>query len=281
VEWLAAMFEILLLAGIFYYTLRFLQGTRGAQVLTGLVVALLFLFGVTYLFHLDVLNWLLSKLFVYLAIGFLIIFQPEIRHALAELGRPAVFSMPEVKRNVVDQIVQATSFLAERRIGGLIAIERDIKTKSIQESGVKMDCSVTWGILASIFFPHTPLHDGGVIISEDRIVAAGCLFPLSDKSGLSRTLGTRHRAAIGLSDETDAVVVVVSEETGTISISYRGGLSQAVEIERLRRFLYRVLLKDNRKKRTVGRIVDRFGRTSEGVEESGNQTGEGEANAVR
>lgn len=273
--WSAALFEILILACILYYIFRFLQGTRGAQVLTGLVVAIVFLFGLTYFFHLDVLHWLLSGVFVYLAIGFLIIFQPEIRHALAELGRSPRFSAPAVKRNVVDQIVQAVSFLAERRIGGLIAIERETGTRSVQETGIRLDCNVEWGLLSSIFFPHAPLHDGGVVIAGGRIVAAGCLFPLSEKSEVGKTLGTRHRAAIGLTEETDAVVVVVSEESGTVSVAFRGRLSQDIEIDRLRRFLSKILLKDQKQgKGAMEKIRERFDMTPEGVSRSDGLTRE-------
>ena len=256
---LTAVFEILILAAIFYFAFRFLHGTRGAQVLTGLVVAVVVLFGLTYFFHLDALNWLLGRVFVYFAIAFLIIFQPEIRQVLAEIGRPSMFAAPAMKRNVVDQIVQASAFLAERRIGALIAVEREIGTRSVQETGTLLDSGVAWGLLTSVFFPHTPLHDGGVIIRGDRIVAAGCVFPLSDKSGLSKALGTRHRAAVGLTEETDAVVVVISEESGTVSVAIRGRLSQDVEIERLRRFLARVLIKDEQQvKSPVARILERF-----------------------
>jgi len=134
--------------------------------------------------------------------------------------------------------------LAERRIGALIAIERTESTKAIQDTGVKLDARVNADLLATIFFPHTPLHDGGVMISENRIVAAGCLFPLCQRPELSRGLGTRHRAAMGLTEETDAIAIVVSEETGTVSISTRGRLSRDFDEDRLRKFLSGVLAKD-------------------------------------
>lgn len=245
--WVTAGFEVALLTLAYYYIFTFLRGTPSAQVLTGLVLVLLFLFSVTKIFHLDVLNWVLRQISVYIAIAVLILFQPEIRRALAELGKPHRFASPDVRRVVVEQIVQAVSFLAERRIGALIAIEREIGTRSIEETGVKLDSRVDSGMLASIFFPHTPLHDGGVIIRNDRIVAAGCLFPLSQSSGLGKTLGTRHRAALGLTEETDAVAVIVSEETGTISVSFRGRLSQDLDVERLRRFLSKILLRSGSK----------------------------------
>jgi diadenylate cyclase len=261
--------EILLLACLFYYVFLFFRGTRSAQVLTGLVFLLLLLFGLTRALNFDALNWLLSKLSVYLAVGLLIIFQPEIRRALAELGKQHVFTVSDTKRNVVDQIVQAATSLAERRIGALVAIEREIGTRAVQETGVKLDSKVVAGLLASIFYPHAPLHDGGVIVQGDRIVAAGCLFPLSERGSISKSLGTRHRAAVGLTEETDAVVVVVSEETGTISVSYRGRLSQDLDADRLRRFLYKILTRSKQAKKSPwDRAKEHLDLTPEGIARS-------------
>jgi diadenylate cyclase len=240
--WLIGLIEILILAAAYYSVYHFFRGTRSVQVLTGLILVLLFLFLGTHVLHLDVLNWILSRLSVYLAIAVLIIFHPEIRGALAELGRAHVFSATNTQQATIDQLVMAVSLLAQRRIGALIAIEREIGTRAVQETGVKLDSKVVADLIASIFFPPGPLHDGGVIISGDKIVAASCLFPLSQRAGLDKSLGTRHRAALGLAEETDAVIIVVSEETGTLSIGYRGRLSRDVEPERLRRFLRRVFM---------------------------------------
>ncbi len=236
--------EILVLACGFYFLLLFFRETRSIKVFLGLLVVLLILIVVTRVFHIYALNWLLRQLSVYLAMALLIIFQPEIRRALAEIGRQPFLAVPVESRGYVDSIVEAVLLLAERRIGALIAIERTDSTKAIQDTGVKLDARVNADLLATIFFPHTPLHDGGVIISETRIVAAGCLFPLCQRPELSRGLGTRHRAAMGLTEETDAIAIVVSEETGTISISTRGRLSRDFDEERLRKFLSGVLAKD-------------------------------------
>lgn len=263
--WVIAVLEIAFLACVFYFTFRFFRGTRSAQMLIGLATILLFLFALTSIFDFDALNWLLQKLSVYLAIGFVIVFQPEIRGALAELGKRHVFTSPDTKRAVVDQVVQAVAFLAERRIGALIAFEREIGTRAIQDTGVAVDSRVEAGLLASIFFPHAPLHDGGAIISGERIVAASCLFPLSQRPELSKTLGTRHRAALGLTEETDAVVLVVSEETGTVSLAYRARLSQDVELERLRRFLSRVLTMGEKPKSAWQRARELLGPTPDGT----------------
>jgi diadenylate cyclase len=249
----SGLLEILILAVVFYYILLFFHGTRGAQVLSGLVVLFLALMVVTYFFRLDTLNWLLQRFTVYLAIGLLIIFQPEIRRALAELGKQHMFAPTALERSVVDTIVKAVTMLAEQKIGALIAVERAGGTRPIQESGVAMDSLVTPELLASIFYPHTPLHDGGVIIRSDRIAAAGCMFPLSQREGLSKSLGTRHRAALGLSEEADAIVVIVSEETGTVSVAFRGRLRRGVDEERLARILNAVLVRRSGAKNSASR----------------------------
>ena len=236
--------EILVLACGFYFLFTFFRESRSVQVSVGLVILLIVLIGITRLLHIDALNWLLRRFSMYLAVALLVIFQPEIRRALAELGSQPLFTPPAESRGIVDSIVEAVMMLAERRIGALIAIERTMSTKAIQDTGVKIDARVNTELLASVFFPHTPLHDGGVIIIGNRIVAAGCLFPLCQRPELSRGLGTRHRAAMGLTEETDAIAIVVSEETGTISVSSRGRLSRDFDEERLRRFLGAVLARD-------------------------------------
>lgn len=237
--------EILCLAVIFYYLFVFLKGTRGAPVLTGLILLFIGIIVLTRLIHLNALNWLLGRFSVYLAIAVLIIFQPEIRRALAKLGKQSAFGgfgNAVANETLVDQIVQATGYLALRKIGALIAIEQAIGTRPVQETGIKLDSAVTPELLAGIFLPHAPLHDGGVIIAGNRIVAARCMFPLFEQDEFGKALGTRHRAAVGLSDETDAVVIVVSEETGMISVSHEGRLIQNMDENRLRRFLSGLLL---------------------------------------
>jgi len=267
-SWVSALVQVLVLSLVFYYVFLFFRGTRGAQVLVGLVLLLVVLMGLTQIFHLDALNWILRRLSVYLAVALLVIFQPEIRRALAELGRQRVFSVPAESRSTVDHVVRAVAYLAEHRVGAIIGIERDIGTRAIQETGVKLDSRVVAELLASIFFPHTPLHDGGVIISGNRIVAAACVFPLSQHTELLKSLGTRHRAAVGLSEETDAVVIVVSEETGTISVSYRGRLSRGMDEPRLKRFLSALLLKGRKPGSAWRRAQEQLDLTPEGIAKS-------------
>ncbi len=229
--------EMLCLAVLFYYLFAFLKGTRGAPVLSGLALLFIGVIALTRVFHLNALNWLLSRFSVYLAVAVIVIFQPEIRHALAEIGKRHLFGNGLGRDTLADRVVQAVGYLARRRIGALIAIEQSIGTRLVQETGVRLDCAVTPELLAGLFAPNAPLHDGGVIIAGDRIVAARCLFPLSPDRAFNRALGMRHRAAVGLSEETDAIVLVVSEESGTIAVAHNGRLTQQLDEDRVRGLL--------------------------------------------
>jgi len=248
---LVPLVEIILLWVIFYYLLKLLRGTRGAQVLSGLAFALVMVLALTYFLKLHTLNWMFRTFSVNLVLAFVIIFQPEIRKALAELGRPGVLGGSNGRKapakDIVDPLVSAVRELSRKKIGALIAIERDIGLRAVGETGVQIDSKVTPDLISSIFFPRSPLHDGGVIIRNDRLMAAGCVFPLSQKEELHRSLGTRHRAAIGITEETDALVVIVSEETGTISLAFKGRLSRGLDEERLRRMLSSVLSRSARR----------------------------------
>lgn len=249
-EW----FEILLLWIIYYHLLKLLRGTRGAQVLSGFAVTFVAVLSLTYFLNLYTLNWIFRTFSVNLVLAFVVIFQQEIRKALAELGRPGVLggaSARNVKRHdIIDPIAKAAGVLGRQKIGALIAIERDIGLKSIEQTGLEIDSKVKPELLTSLFFPRSPLHDGGVVIRGERVVAAGCVFPLSQREELHRSLGTRHRAAIGITEETDALVVVISEETGTISVAYKGRLSRGLDEERLRRMMNTVLSRTSRKTET-------------------------------
>lgn len=259
--------EVMVLALVYYYIFLFIRGTRGAQVLIGVAILLMVLLGVTHLLQLVELNWLLGRISVYMALAFLIVFQPEIRRALAELGKQPSLRMSTEKRTVIDHVVQTAVQLSDHKIGALIAIERDIGTRAIQETGIKIDAPVVPELLSTIFFPHTPLHDGGVIIRANHIMAAGCVFPLSQRVELHKNLGTRHRAAIGLTEETDAVVVVISEETGTISVSYRGRLSRGLDGNKLKRFLT-ALLRGQKPDSAWRRVQDQLDLTPGGIAKS-------------
>ncbi|MBL7081180.1 MAG: TIGR00159 family protein [Candidatus Omnitrophica bacterium] len=234
--------EIVILWFVIYEILLFFIGTRALQVLRGIVI-LLFAFFLFQRLGLERLNWLLTKLFALSVIAILIIFQSEIRQGLAHLGRPYLFNilLPEKElENVLKEIKAALDCFVSGKTGALIAIERKEPLKSYTESGVMVDATVSCDLLQSIFYPANPLHDGGVIIQQGRIAACGCLFPLSQDQNLNRIFGLRHRAAIGLSEETDAVVIIVSEERGELSLAFEGklrGLKSNEIIPKIKEFL--------------------------------------------
>lgn len=236
------LLEILILTVGIYYAFRFIRGTRGAPVVTGFLVVLLTFVMVTYLLDLKVLQWLLGAFFAFFVVAVVVLFQPELRRMLAELGNLPLFTTAHEQRENIEVIIQTVERLADVRIGALIALEQSIQLQEAVESGIIVDCEATPEMLETIFFPNNAIHDGGVIIKGDRIAFAACIFPLTQRQDLNKSLGTRHRAAIGLSEETDAVVVVVSEETGAISYAYKGQFIRAVTLEELRAFLTSVIV---------------------------------------
>jgi diadenylate cyclase len=238
--------EIAFLAVGIYYALIFVRGTRGWPIVVGFLLVLLVLTVVTTALELRVLLWLLTKLLTGLAIAVLVIFQPELRRMLAELGNLPLFTSATETRENIEVIIQTAERLSEVKIGALIAIEQSIQLAEAVESGVVVDCEATPEMLETIFFPNNAIHDGGVIIRGDRIAKAACIFPLTRRQDLNPSLGTRHRAAIGLSEETDAVVLVVSEETGAISYAYKGQLMRGLSLEHLRAFLTSVFVRDHK-----------------------------------
>jgi diadenylate cyclase len=238
--------EIAILSVGIYFSLNFVRGTRGAPVVYGFVLLVLSLTVLAQVLQLEVLNWLLRSFVAFAAVAVLIIFQPELRRILAELGTHPLFNATREQRENIEVIIQTVERLADVRIGALIAIEQSIQLQEATESGLLVDCEATPEMLETIFFPNNAIHDGGVIIKGDRIAYAACIFPLSQRQDLAASLGTRHRAAIGLSEQTDAVIVVVSEETGSISHAYKGQLVRGVTGEQLRAFLSSVLLKPGR-----------------------------------
>jgi len=228
--------EILFIWVLIYSLIRFFQGTRALQVLIGLLI-LAIIFNIAKALELNTINWVLTKLFAIGVVAFLIIFQPELRRALARMGQNTLFGSFLKKGGTLDEVVQASEQLSRSKTGALIAIEREVGLKDYFESGLILDSKVSSELLITLFFQNTPTHDGGVIIQGDRIAACGSLFPLSQNPQLSRSLGTRHRAAVGLTEETDAVCVTVSEETGAISVSVYGKLTRDLDGEGLRRVL--------------------------------------------
>jgi diadenylate cyclase len=244
--------EILIMAVGIYFVSRFVRGTRGWPVVIGFAVMLLALTLVITLLRLEVLRWLLGSASLFIALGALVIFQPELRRMFGEVGNLRLFTTVHEQRESIEVIIQTCERLADVKIGALVAIEQTIQLQEAVESGIKIDCEATPEMLETIFFPNNAIHDGGVIIKGDRITYAACIFPLTQRQDLNKSLGTRHRAAIGLSEETDAVVLVVSEETGSISHCYKGQLVRGVTVEALRAFLTSVLLAAAKSRNPIG-----------------------------
>lgn len=236
--------EIIILALGIYYAFIFIRGTRGAPVVTGFLGLLLAATLVTKLLELDVLTALLTQFFAFLPFAVVVIFQPEFRRLLAELGNLPILSSTREQRENIAVIIQTVDRLAPVKIGALIALEQRIQLSDVVEAGLPVDCEATPEMLETIFFPNNAIHDGGVIIKGDRILRAACMFPLSHKPNLPKSLGTRHRAALGLSEETDAVVIVVSEETGAISYAWKGELKRGIRIEELQSALTQLLVRN-------------------------------------
>ncbi len=227
--------EILFVAFLLYRVLLVIQRTRAMQIMLG-VVLLAFMYGVSRLFDLLLIRTLLEAVFQYGAIAVLVVFQPELRAALARIGRSRMiraFQQLEGSR-VAEEIVEAVERLSRARQGAIIAIEQDVGLGEYAETGSVIDARVSAEMLTTIFTPYSPLHDGAVLIAGDQIRTAGAILPLTQSSIRDRTLGTRHRAALGLSEETDAIVVVVSEETSQISVALGGRLERDVDPDRLR-----------------------------------------------
>ncbi|MDD2710022.1 MAG: diadenylate cyclase CdaA [Verrucomicrobiae bacterium] len=236
-------FEILLLSFVIYFILRYIRGTRGARVLLGLVLLLLFMAALSHVFDLKVIGWLLGHFLTFIVLALVVIFQPELRRALAELGGKPLFLFMSNEQVVVNALVRTAQSFSARKVGALIAVEREIDLRTlVEEGGALLDAQVSQELLDQLFFPNSPLHDGGVIIRNDRVVAAACIFPLTQRMDLAKSVGTRHRAALGLAEETDAVVLVVSEETGWISVACQKEFYQHLDAEKLQQLLKRLLL---------------------------------------
>lgn len=229
------VFEVVFLWVVIYHILLFFEGTRALQVLRGIVI-LLVIFFLFQRFDFKVLNWLMTKLLGISVIALLVIFNPEIRQGLARLGQRHLFG-PSLREEEIDLILseigKAVESLAKDKMGALLVIEKKDPLAAYVESGVSIDAKVSSELIQAIFTPNNPLHDGGLVVQHGRIVAAGCLFPLTQNQELSRIFGTRHRAALGLSEEADAVIIVVSEERQDMSLVYRGKLYKDLSREEL------------------------------------------------
>jgi len=249
---LADVFDILIVSFAFYKFFMVIRETRAEQLVKGIVMILVAA-KISDLLQLHTVYWILEKMMTVGVIAILIVFQPELRRGLEYLGRSRLFSKPfiEVKdeeiNNITDEIVEAVASLSRQKIGALIVFERKSNLSEIVNTGTLIDGEVSSGLLINIFIPNTPLHDGAVVIKENMIKAAGCLLPLTDDMYISKELGTRHRAAIGITERTDSLAVIVSEETGVISIADNGKLTRYIDIKTLKEILLEVYKPESQK----------------------------------
>ncbi len=236
--------EILILWLLVYQGYLYFRATRAARILTGLLLLLIALTLLSAALKLEVIEWLLKSVSVFLAVALVVIFQPELRRALAEIGSQRLFAFNHQRREMADDLMEIAQLLSKRRFGALIAIERGISLEPYLETGVELECKLSPEIMLAIFHPKAALHDGGVILklSNERIEGAGCVFPVSQRELVDRSIGLRHRAAMGITEESDAIAIVVSEETGNLSLSYDGILEQNLDADTFRLRLYEFLL---------------------------------------
>ena len=236
--------DVLIVSLLIYEGLKLIRGTRAVQMATGMVLVLL-LFYASQLFPLQTVSWLIRNVLVYVVFAAIVLFQSDIRRALSQLGSAPFFryfGRAERAAETIEEVITAAGLLSKRKVGALIVIEREIGLRNYVESGIPIDAEVSYDLLTTIFQPSTPMHDGAVLIQEDRIAAAACFLPLTVRPGLDRDLGTRHRAAIGLTEECDALTVVVSEERGEISLALRGSIHRGLTPDDLRARLQAAML---------------------------------------
>ena len=240
--------DIAIVAFLIYEALKLFRRTRAVQM--GIGVSLVFLlYYVSERLPLPTVNWLIRDLLGYVVFAAIVLFQTDIRRALSHFGQAPFFrylTRPTTSDETLEEVVTAATMLSERRVGAIIAIERDIGLRTYIESGIPLDSTVTYDLLLSIFNPESPLHDGAIILQENRVAAAACFLPLTVNPRLSKELGTRHRAAIGLSEESDAVALVVSEESGALSLALDGQIERDLSPDQLRYRLEALMLRVNR-----------------------------------
>ena len=241
-EYISDAVDILIVSYVIYKLLMLIRGTRAVQLLKGIIVVVLAWVLSTF-FNLQTLRWMMEQVFTFGVLVVLIIFQPELRRALEQLGRGTLFGRSHTLEEqratkLVGEVVKAVNYLSSRRIGALIVLERETGVTDYIETGITMNASIRSELLINIFIPNTPLHDGAVIVRGDKIMAAGCYLPLTENPFISKELGTRHRAGLGISEISDCITVIVSEETGQISLAMNGELVRNLAEETLIAKLY-------------------------------------------
>lgn len=248
------LFDIVLVAYIFYRVYWLIENTRALNMLRGLIILFIATFAAQIL-HLFLLSWLLRSLWTVWLIASVVVFQPEIRSALAEMGR-STFSTLKFRLGILDKILGAVVAFSEKKIGAMLVFERNEGLKNYIEAGMEMDAKVSKELLETIFSPNGPLHDGGVILKQEKIAAAACFFPLTKRMDLPKSVGTRHRAAIGLTEVSDALVIVVSEETGGISLVENGEIVWNANHENLKDVLTKYYYKGKNKKSFIRSVIE-------------------------
>lgn len=251
-KYLATIVDILLVWYVIYKLINLIKGTKAVQLLKGIFVILLARV-ISGFFGLNTLSWIMQQTINWGFLAIIIIFQPELRRALEQLGRGRFFSRSSSpddheQEKMVDAISKATDYMAKRRIGALISIERETGMSDYIETGIPLDAKVSSELLINIFIPNTPLHDGAVIIQKNNVAAAACYLPLSESPFISKELGTRHRAALGISEVTDSITIVVSEETGNISLTKNGELHRNLTVEGFKELISHDLIISNKDK---------------------------------
>lgn len=255
--------DILVVTFFIYQLIKILRGTRAVQLLKGIAIIMLIKVA-SFFLGLQTLDWIVDLVIQWSVLAIIIIFQPELRRGLEHLGRGSIFNRTKRKinpgENLVQQLVKAVQYMAKRRIGALISIQMHTELDEFIGTGIALDADISSELLINIFIPNTPLHDGAVIIRDYKIASAASYLPLSESTLISKELGTRHRAAIGLSEATDAVTIIVSEETGGVSVSYKGELLRELSKEDFEKFLSKNLIVDEEKvkKNSFQELVDSF-----------------------
>ncbi|MGE5261920.1 MAG: diadenylate cyclase CdaA [Acidobacteriota bacterium] len=238
----SSLLDILLVALVFYGFFYLIQGTRAVQLLRGILLVIFLAVLASNLFQLTAFSWLIRNSIPALLVAIPVIFQPELRRALERLGRPGTLlsRRSTSTAQIVNIVARSASELAKHQFGALIVLEGSTGLQDFVDTGIVLDARASSDLLLSIFYKNTALHDGAVIIREDRVVAAACMLPLSESRSLERDMGTRHRAAVGVTEGTDAIAIVISEETGTISVAYNGRLVRRMDEGELSRLLHRL-----------------------------------------
>jgi diadenylate cyclase len=250
--------DILVVSVLIYESLKLIRGTRAAQMALGSAFVLV-LFLLSRRFPLQTVNWLIRNVFVYAGFAAIVLFQSDIRRALSHLGRSPFFRAVAGSKQAaetIEEVLTAAGLLAQQQIGALIVLEREIGLRNYVESGIPLNADVSYDLITTIFQPGAPMHDGAVIIQEDRIAAAACFLPLTVSPKFDRDFGTRHRAGIGVTEESDAIAVVISEERGEVSLAYDGKIERGLTPERLRARLHELVLHRG-KKRSAGTAAER------------------------